>query len=229
MNQHSESSGLIQFESPFKYAGLLAFLTITSLLFSTFPALAHHAMGEKVPTNFFEGFISGLAHPIIGPDHFAFIVSVGLLAAISRKGIKIPISFVLAAMAGAVLHLMQIPLPAAEFFISGSVLLFGILLALKEQPNSWVLTGLAAICGLFHGYAYGESIFGAEMTPLIAYLTGFTVIQLGVAIAAFLIGKIVLKKANEQPVLSLRYAGFVICGVGSAFLFTLIVEAIFPA
>jgi urease accessory protein len=229
MNQHSGFSRLIRCDRPFKQAGLLIFLSIASFLFSNSPALAHHAMGERVPANFVEGFLSGLAHPVIGADHFAFIVSVGLLAAISRQGIKIPIAFVLSAVAGAVFHLMQITLPAAELFISGSVLLFGIFLTLKQQPNSWVLTGLAAICGLFHGYAYGESIFGAEMTPLVAYLAGFTVIQLAVAIAAFFIGKAVLKQATELPNLPLRFAGFVICGVGIAFLSTLIVEMIFSA
>jgi len=233
MNQHSKSSKFIKFTYPFGQVGfLLAFLTIiltiTSFLFGT-PVLAHHAMGGKVPANFFEGFTSGLAHPVIGPDHFAFVVSVGLLAAISHQGIMIPIAFVLAAIAGTGLHLMQIALPAAEFAISGSILLFGILLALKDRPNTWVLTGLAAIVGLFHGYAYGGSIFGAQMLPVIAYLMGFTVIQLVVAIAAFLIGRVVLKKATEQPSLPLRFAGFVICGVGITFLSTLILETIFSA
>lgn len=229
MNQSSEPSKFPQFVRRLEQAGSLAFLTLTSLLGSTSAALAHHAMGGKVPANFFEGFISGLAHPVIGLDHFAFVVSVGLLAAISRQGIKIPIAFVLTAVAGAGLHWMQIALPAAEWVISGSVLLFGILLALKHRPRGWVLTGLAVICGLFHGYAYGESIFGAEMSPLMAYLTGFTVIQLIVAIGAFLIGKVVLNQSNEQPGLSLRFAGFVICGVGVTFLSTLLVETIFPA
>lgn len=224
MNQRSDSSKFVKF----KQVGVLAVLTTASLLFSA-PALAHHAMGSELPTTFFEGFVSGLAHPVIGLDHFAFVVSVGLLAAISRQGIKIPIAFVLAAMLGTGLHLAQIALPAAEFVISGSVLLFGVLLALKERLNSWILTGLAAFVGLFHGYAYGESIFGAEMTPLIAYLIGFTAIQLGVAIATFLIGKTVLKRAIEQPSLPLRFAGFVICGAGTVFLSSLILEAILPA
>lgn len=229
MNKCLKTFKLIRFSQPSWQAGFLASLTIAGLLLSTSPAMAHHPTGGKLPSNFFEGFMAGLAHPVIGPDHFAFIVSVGLLAAVSRQGMKIPISFVLAAMVGTGLHLTQLSLPAAEFFISGSVLLFGILLALKQRPNACILTGLAAIAGLFHGYAYGEAIFGAEMTPLIAYLAGFTVIQLAVAIAASLAGKAVLKQATEPSSLPLRFAGFVICGVGVAFLSTLILETIFPA
>jgi urease accessory protein len=229
MNQCYQSSTFVRLgKAGFSVVLAIASLAVTSLLFST-PALAHHAMGGKLPATFFEGFVSGLAHPVIGLDHFTFVVSVGLLAAISRQGIKIPLAFVLAAMLGTGLHLMQLALPAAELVISGSVLLFGILLALKERPNSWILTGLAAFIGLFHGYAYGESIFGAEITPLIAYLVGFTAIQLVVAIATFLIGKTVLKRTMEQPNLLLRFAGFVICGAGAVFLSTLILETIFPA
>lgn len=227
MGQRSQSSKLIRFDR-FSWQAGLALLTTVSLLFKMSPALAHHAMGGRVPSNLFEGFISGLAHPIIGFDHFAFIVSVGLLAAVNRQGIKIPIAFVLAAMFGAVLHLGQIALPAAEFFISGSVLLFGIFLALKNRPNSWILTGSAAISGLFHGHAYAESIFGAEMSPLIAYLAGFTVIQLIVAVAAFLTGKALLKNNIESTSLSLQFAGFTICGIGVAFLSTLIIETVLP-
>ncbi|WP_034937487.1 HupE/UreJ family protein [Gloeocapsa sp. PCC 73106] len=207
-----------------QYSKSLTFLTITIFLLGTFPVLAHHPMGGKVPGNFFEGFISGLGHPIIGPDHFAFVISVGLLAAVSHQGFKILIAFVLTAIAGTGLHLMEFNLPGAEFVISGSVLLFGILLALSERPNGWILTGLAAFIGLFHGYAYGESIVGAEMTPLIAYLLGFTLIQLIVAIVASRIGRVVLKKAQEPSSLFLRFAGFIICGMGFAFLSTLLVE-----
>jgi len=36
-----------------------------------------------------------------------------------------------------------------------------------NKPNWLVLTVLGAIAGLFHGYAYGESIIGAGMTPLL--------------------------------------------------------------
>src|SRR5262249_61127194 len=43
------------------------------------PASAHHLMGGKLPGNAWEGFLSGLGHPIIGPDHFAFVVGVGLI------------------------------------------------------------------------------------------------------------------------------------------------------
>ena len=41
-----------------------------------------------------------------------------------------------------------------------------------------------SLAGIAHGYAYGESIVGAEPTPMIAYLAGFTLVQLAVMFAA---------------------------------------------
>jgi len=208
---------------------VLALAAFNLLLFGA-NAFAHHALGGKLPANAFEGFISGLAHPIIGFDHFAFVVSIGLLAGTKRQGISIAIAFVLTAMLGTGFHLIQLNLPAVELFVSGSVLFFGILLAMKDSPNYIAIASFAALAGLFHGYAYGEAIFGAEMTPLISYLAGFTAIQLIIATSAFLVGKAVLKQTeSEQSPLKLRFAGFVICGAGAAFLSSQIVSAIFPA
>ena len=43
-------------------------------------------------------------------------------------------------------------------------------------------TLLAAVAGLFHGWAYGAAVVGAEATPLLAYLAGFGVTQLLIAV-----------------------------------------------
>jgi urease accessory protein len=202
----------------------ITILSATVLLAS--PALAHHAFGGRLPINPWEGFLSGLAHPIIGPDHFAFVVAVGLLAVNRRLGWLTPIAFVLTAMLGASLHLSGLNLPGIELWISGSVLLFGVLLALKGSPHPLLVTGLASLAGLFHGYAYGEAIFGAGMQPLIAYLAGFTTVQLLISLAAFGLGQRLLKP-QQQPAF-LRSAGLVIAGVGLAFLATQLTTSLLP-
>ena len=63
-------------------AGL--FLASIALLID--PALAHHVMGGQVPVTFRDGLLSGLAHPIIGIDHFAAVVAVACLASTHRAG-----------------------------------------------------------------------------------------------------------------------------------------------
>lgn len=198
-----------------------------SVFIAATPVLAHHAMGGQVPVNSVQGFLSGLAHPVIGLDHLAFVVTVGLLAATKRQGIWIPIAFVLLAMLGTGLHVMSVALPAVELWISGSILLFGILLSLQSSLSTSLVAGLAAMAGLFHGYAYGEAIFGAEMSSFLAYLIGFSVIQLVIALAAFFVAHRLLKR-QPAPSSIIRSIGLVICGVGIAFLSSQIVATIFP-
>ncbi len=185
-----------------------------TLLLNATPALAHHPNGGQIPSNFLEGFLSGIGHPVIGIDHLVFVIAVGFLAALSnRLGMIIPGAFVIATALGTGIHLQSIDLPAPELVISASVLVMGILLAQEKQTNLALVTILSAIAGIFHGYAYGESIVGAEVTALGAYLLGFCGIQLGISAAAFYAGKSLLNRAS----LALRFAGFTVAGVGFAF------------
>jgi urease accessory protein len=210
------------------YVRLLGLLAIASILAIATPALAHHPFGGKLPSNFFEGFLSGLGHPIVGFDHFAFIVAVGAIAATKRQGVLIPIAFVLTAMVGGILHLTGVNLPATEFFIAASVLIFGVLLGIKDSLPTAIVCSLAALAGIFHGYAYAEAIFGAEMTPVAAYLAGFTTIQLIISFIAFKLGKTWLNKNTEGSSLTLRFAGWAIAGIGLSFLSTQMLELILP-
>jgi urease accessory protein len=206
---------------------LVAVISICTLIVAT-PALAHHPLGGRLPSNFFEGFLSGLGHPTLGFDHFTFIVAVGAIAATKTQGVLIPLMFVLTAMLGGVLHLAGINLPIPELLIAASVLIFGIFLGVKDSPKTGVILSLVALAGIFHGYAYGEAIFGAEMTPVVAYLAGFTTIQLVVAFIAFSIARTLMPKNAESSPLSLRFAGWAIAGIGLSFLSTQILEMILP-
>ena len=197
-------------------AGLLTLLAAA-------PALAHHPFGGKAPQTIFEGFLSGIGHPVLGLDHLAFVIAIGLIAAVIRRGFTIPLSFLLAALVGTGLHLSGLNLPAAELVISGSVLVFGILATMGRQLSPPTVVILAAIAGIFHGYAYGEAVVGAEPTPLIAYLIGFSLVQSAIALTAYLISKRTLSQNQTAGFVSVRSAGFIICGAGAAFLGNLLV------
>ncbi|MDJ0572931.1 MAG: HupE/UreJ family protein [Pleurocapsa sp. MO_192.B19] len=190
-----------------------------SLLINISPALAHHPSGGKIPSTFSAGFLSGLGHPVIGIDHLVFVIAIGLLAALSKKlGMIIPVVFAIATALGTGIHLQSIDLPLPELVISASVLVMGIFLAKENKTNLALLTVIGAIAGIFHGYAYGESIVGAEMTALGAYLLGFCAIQLGISAIAFYVGRLILNKSTNLSHLPLRFAGFIICGIGFAFI-----------
>ncbi|MGB5597021.1 MAG: HupE/UreJ family protein [Crocosphaera sp.] len=198
-------------------------LTFVILIILAEPATAHHPFGGETPDNFFEGFLSGLGHPIIGLDHFAFIVASGLLGTKFKQGFLIPIAFVIATMGGTGIHLQAINLPYPEILIAVSVILFGSLLFIKNQPffssniSTILVTTLAIIAGVFHGYAYGEAIVGAEMNPLVAYLAGFTVIQLLVAFTAWGIATFIKQEFSNKFAYLLRMIGLGITSIGFVF------------
>ncbi|MGL5074445.1 MAG: HupE/UreJ family protein, partial [Waterburya sp.] len=136
------------------FGGVFGVLLAINFFTNTSPALAHHPMGGKLPSNFTEGLLSGLGHPVIGIDHLAFVIAIGLLAALTnRLGMVIPLAFMLTTAVGTLIHLQSIDLPVVELVISASVLLIGILLAQTNQTNLVLLTIISAIAGIFHGYA----------------------------------------------------------------------------
>ncbi len=210
------------------FAGL--FTPILSALLTVFAAAsahAHHPTGGNPVTSPVDGFLSGVAHPVIGIDHLVMIVAIGVLAAAMRPGFLLFAVFVLAAMGGTSLHLLGMYLPGSEAFVSLSVLAVGVLLALRKTPNRALVLAICAVGGLLHGYAYAEAIFGAEPASLVAYLAGFTVVQLTVAAVAYAIAKSVRRHTTgDTP--ALRPAGFVVAGAGFALLATQIAALAFP-
>ena len=199
----------------------IAFGSVSCVLSSIYffgasPVLAHHPSGGELPSTFIEGLVSGIGHPVIGIDHLVFVVAIGLLAALSKKiGMIIPLAFVVATAIGTAIHLQSISLPVPELIISASVLMMGILLAKEKQINLAIIAAIAAMAGIFHGYAYAESIVGAQTTVVSAYLLGFCSIQLGISAIAFYVGRSTIK--SSKPAIWLRFAGFAICGIGFAF------------
>jgi urease accessory protein len=197
--------------------GVAAF-TVGAMLLAM-PAGAHHLTGGAIPSSGWKGFLSGLAHPVLGLDHFAFVVAAGLIAALHRRGVLIPVAFAAASLVGTSVHGLALDLPAAELMISLSVILFGVLL-LARQPSLPIVVGLASVAGIFHGYGYGESIVGAGMGPFSAYLLGLAVVQIVVALAAQRLFLTASRSALASRSLTYRWAGVMIACIGLGYLGT---------
>jgi urease accessory protein len=163
-----------------------AFLGTASLaiLMAGRPALAHHVMGGQTPATAWQGFLSGLGHPIIGADHLAMVVAVGLLARIAGPGLLLPSLFIAGTIIGCLAHVQGLSLPFSELAITFTLCAAAVMVAMRLQMRTVGLAVLFAVAGIVHGYAYGESIVGAEPAPLVAYVAGFAVVQYGIAIAA---------------------------------------------
>jgi urease accessory protein len=172
------------------------------LLLSTSAAWAHHLMGGKVPSTFVEGILSGLAHPIIGPSHFAFLLALGFAVGIAGLS-YINLVLFLIAMASGVGYVAAADNAFSEAILVPLLLIVVVLLTLgRRVPRSaWLV--LFVVAGFFHGDAYGDAIYGSEPTPLVAYLIGLVVVQtvlsVGVALAAHAVwSRLIARYATGQ-------------------------------
>jgi len=184
-------------------------------------ASAHHLMGGKTPSTFADGILSGLGHPIIGPDHLAFLIALGIAVGAGRLSLMTPFLFLLAMACGVAAHVAAVNIPAAELIVAVSVLIVGVLIALDCRIPGSGWAAIFSIAGFFHGYAYGESIYGAEPTPLAAYLVGLVSVQTVLAAGVAYASRAVWTASGIGP----RLVGAAICGVG----FTVMVSQIIPA
>lgn len=181
-------------------------------------------MGGATPSTLGEGLLSGLGHPIIGIDHLAFVVAVGLAAAFTPRSWLSPLAFVGATLLGCLLLLGGVVLPIVEFVISASVVLVGAAILSGRAIQAWVYAVLFAIAGLFHGFAYGEAIIGAETGTVLAYLVGFAAVQYAIALAVAYGVRALVREAGPAGArqglwnaVGPRLAGAVVAGVGLAF------------
>ena len=179
---------------------------------------AHHFMEDQLPQTFTQGLLSGLAHPVIGVDHLAFIIATGFLLALVKHGVWGVIAFTSGSLIGAALHLTGFGVAGGEVMVALSVILIGgVIMSGHPVALAWLAGGLI-LAGIFHGYAYAESIFGAEPMPLSGYLLGLCSVQLGIGVAALLLHRhlIAISANSTRPISSAM--GAVVSVIGVVFL-----------
>jgi len=177
------------------------------------PASAHHLMGLfQLNQGPLAGFLSGLGHPLLGPDHLLFLLSVGLVA-LSR-----PWGWVLALLAaglgGNALGLWLPQVPGVELLVGLSLVATG-LVVVRKLPAP-VLIPLYA----FHGAALSSSVIGWETTPITCYLGGLLVSQSLVLLLALTVVRRWRSIASDQ---ALTLVAGLLIGLGLAFSWTTLV------
>jgi urease accessory protein len=173
-------------------------------------ALAHEA--GSLPLG---SFIGGLTHPVLGPDHFLAMVSVGILSAqIGGRAIwTVPATFVVVMALGGVLGMLEVPLSAVELGIAFSVLVLGIAIAVDRRLPLMLAMLAVGFFAVFHGYAHGTEM------PLVAepvrYAAGFMSGTAALHVLGVIIGDVPRHYASGKLVLRLIGGG--IAGIGSWF------------
>ncbi len=191
---------------------------VLALSASTGPALAHHPMGGTTPTTFVQGLLSGFGHPILGLDHLAALIVVGLLASRAGRGWFLLPSLWIAAMgAGVLAHLAAVDLPGAELLVAGSLVAIALIGVFAPTLPLAVTGTVFAVGGFAHGHALAESIVGAEPMPLVAYLIGLVVVQAAITTAVAILARR-LFPAADAPSPAFRAAAGAMGAVGLIFL-----------
>ena len=173
------------------------------------PALAHSGEGSA------GGFLSGLAHPLFGPDHVVAMVAVGLWGAFLRAPAiwLLPIVFPLVMAFGGVLGIVGVPLPAVETAIAASAIVLGAMVALAARPPFWAAAALVGAFAIFHGYAHGKEL--PDGANAVAFAAGFVIATGLLHLTGIAFGQVARWPAGR---LAVRAAGGVIAAVGVAYL-----------
>lgn len=185
-------------------------LVLTLLfLFSAVPALAHSGDGYG------GGFAAGFTHPILGWDHVAAMVAVGLWGAFlgSPAIWTLPVVFPLVMALGAVAGIVGIPVPAVETGIAMSAVVLGLMIVFAVRPPLMVSAVIVGAFAIFHGYAHGTEL--PATVNAFAYAVGFVISTGLLHLAGIAFGYLVKWPAGRVAV---RGAGGVISLAGLAFL-----------
>jgi urease accessory protein len=184
-------------------------LIVIALTAGTAPAAAHG--GGDVAS----GFLGGLAHPLLGPDHIAAMVAVGLWGAVLGGPAiwLLPVAFPLVMAFGGVLGIAGVPIPRVEIGIAVSGIVLGLMVAFAVRAPPVLALALVAAFAVFHGHAHG-----AELPPgadAIAFSAGFVV-----ATGLLHLSGIALGATTRWPAgrLAVRLGGAAIAVAGLVFL-----------
>lgn len=152
------------------------------------------------------GFAAGLVHPLLGLDHLLAMLAVGIWAA--QQGVRarwaLPAAFVAAMVVGGYLAWTGSLLPQADSAVALSVMVLGLLVAVRGRWAVAAGAALAAGFGLFHGHVHGLEMPLAASPVL--YGLGFVLATLAMHAAGLAVGTLCQR--------AMRLAGAFIAAVG---------------
>ena len=182
------------------------------------PALAHHpfAMPEGGQMTWLQGLLSGIGHPLLGPDHLLFLVAIALVSWERPRRWLLPMLALglIGSGVAQVVPLSESLTPWAEAAVSLTLVLEGLVI-LGRLP---LITLLPAIA--LHGYLLGGTIVGAEPTPLLAYGLGLLVAQGALLLAATSLSRELQGWLGER---NRQLLAAVWIGIGSAFAWSILI------
>lgn len=137
------------------------------------PALAKPIIQAAYPSSWSESLLSGLSHPVMGLEHLAYAVVIGLVSAFFiEHAMRLVLTFVGAVALGLALRFGAVAMPFADVCASVSVFFAGVALVQRkvDAPRAWIV--FSGIAGLAHGAALGGPVVGLSYPLFLCYLAG---------------------------------------------------------
>lgn len=121
--------------------------------------------------------------------------------------VLLPFLFVLGTVLGCMMHIRGYGLPWSEPAIALTIAIAAAIVTMHARIPISVIAILFVAAGAFHGYAYGESIVGAETAPLANYILGFAAIQYVLAVGSGAALHMIVKRNYLSETIAVRMAG----------------------
>ena len=200
-------------------------LRVSSIIFPVYllfisicnPVFAHHpfGMGESSSLTSWQGFISGIGHPLLGPDHLLFILAISLI------GLRFPKKWILPLLGfgligSAVAQIFSLPefmIPYAEALVSLSLVVESLII-LGYLPSALLLPMIS-----LHGYLIGGAIVGAEQSPLLSYFLGIFIGQGSLLLIVLYLSEHIGKIFKNKNLVS-----GILIGIGAAFSWVALID-----
>jgi urease accessory protein len=192
---------------PGSAAGLL-------LLFAAAPASAHHLMElfhQQQPTPL-AGLLSGLGHPLLGPDHLLFLLALAMVGL--QRSSRWMLGLLAVGLLGTLVGLITPQLPAAELLVALTLVVEG-LVVIGRLPAALLVPSFA-----LHGYVLSAAVIGWDSSSISAYLVGLLLSQGTLLVVS--LGLLRRTAAALAPATRTLLAGSLI-GIGAAFGWSLLV------
>jgi len=164
-----------------------------------------------MPITVLEGLLAGFRHPAVGLDHLTFMIVIGIAAALVPAGAAVIASFVVSSLVGVLIHAANFDFPYSEHAVATSVMVAGVLLLIGYGGKRAAWLPLAIVAGLIHGYAFGETILGADWPVIAAYMLGILGTITAIPVAVMLLASKAVRLPNASSLLLRTAGGVVVC------------------
>jgi urease accessory protein len=125
------------------------------------------------------GILSGLAHPVLGPDHLLFLLALSLVGL--QRRLRWALGLLVVGLLGSASGLIWPGLPGAEILVATTLVVEALVL-LRRLPALTLLPAMA-----LHGYVLSGPVFGWSTMPLTAYGLGLLLSQASLLVMALVV------------------------------------------